>query len=62
MQFFLGFSGHSNKAPFDPSMMVHSRKRFSDEDLQHINELVVQRGKDKLLEALAQKADDDEPD
>lgn len=23
MQFFLGFSGYSNKVPFDPSMMVH---------------------------------------
>jgi IS5 family transposase len=25
MQFFLGFAGYSNKAPFDPSMMVHFR-------------------------------------
>ena len=28
MQFFLGFAGYSSKAPFDPSMMVHFRKRF----------------------------------
>lgn len=33
MQFFLGFAGYSSKAPFDPSMMVHFRKRFSEEDL-----------------------------
>jgi len=46
MQFFLGFSGYSSKVPFDPSMMVHFRKRFSDEDLRHINELVVHRGKE----------------
>jgi IS5 family transposase len=26
--------------------MVHFRKRFSDEDLRRINELVVQRGKE----------------
>jgi IS5 family transposase len=29
MQFFLGSSGYSSKAPFDPSMMVHFCKRFS---------------------------------
>ena len=29
MQFFLGFAGYSSKSPFDPSMMVHFRKRFS---------------------------------
>jgi hypothetical protein len=52
IQFFLGFAGYSNKAPFDPSMMVHFRKRFSDEDLRRINELVVQRGKEMLLEAV----------
>lgn len=44
MQFLLGFAGCSSKAPFDPSMMVHFRKRFSDEDLRWINELVVERG------------------
>ena len=26
MQFFLGFTGYSSKALFDPSMMVHFRK------------------------------------
>jgi IS5 family transposase len=46
MQFFLGFAGYTAKAPFDASMMVHFRKRFSDEDLRRINELVVQRGKE----------------
>jgi transposase, IS5 family len=39
---------------------VHFRKRFSDEDLRSINELVVQCGKAMLLEALAQKADDND--
>ena len=59
MQFFLGFSGYSSKVPFDSSMMVHFRKRFSDEDLRHINELVVQRGKEMLIEAAAAQTDDD---
>uniref|UniRef100_UPI001C2139FC IS5 family transposase n=1 Tax=Synechococcus sp. CCY 9618 TaxID=2815602 RepID=UPI001C2139FC len=59
MQFFLGFSGYSSKVPFDPSMMVHFRKRFSDEDLRHIKELVVQRDKEKLIEAAAAQTHDD---
>ncbi|MCP9773840.1 transposase [Synechococcus sp. Tobar12-5m-g] len=59
MQFFLGYSGYSSKVPFDPSMMVHIRKRFSDEDLRHINELVVQRGKEMLIEAAASQSHDD---
>jgi hypothetical protein len=60
IQFFLGFSGYSSKIPFDPSMIVHFRKRFSDEDLRRINELVVQRGKEILMEALAAQSDDDD--
>jgi hypothetical protein len=60
MQFFLGFSGYSSKVPFDTSMMVHFRKRFSDEDLRHINELVVQRGKEMLIDAAASQSHDDD--
>jgi len=62
IQFFLGFSGYSNKVPFDPSMMVHFRKRFSDEDLRLINELVVQRGKEMLIESIKNQVDDDDSD
>ena len=52
MQFFLGFAGYSSKAPFDPSLMVHFRKRFSEEDLKRINDLIVERGKAMVVEAL----------
>jgi len=62
IQYFLGFAGYVAKAPFDPSMMVHFRKRFSDDDIRRINELVVQRGKDMLLKALAECSDDNESD
>ena len=44
MQFFLGFAGYSSKAPFDPSMMVHFRKRFAEKDLKRINELTAGSG------------------
>ena len=40
-------------------MMDHFRKRFSDEDLRQINELVVQRGKEMLIEAAATQSHDD---
>jgi IS5 family transposase len=60
MQFFLGFAGYSNKAPFDPSMMVHFRKRFSEEELSRINELIAERGKAMVMEALTSQQDDDD--
>ena len=62
MQFFLGFAGYSSKAPFDPSMMVHFRKRFSEEDLKRINELIAERGKAMVIEAVSSLPNDDEPD
>jgi IS5 family transposase len=62
MRFFLGFAGYSRKAPFDPSMMVHFRKRFSEEDLKRINELIVERGKAMVMEAVSTYSDDDGSD
>ena len=62
MQFFLGFAGYSSKAPFDPSMMVHFRKRFSEEDLKRINELIAERGKAMVIEAVLSLQDDDNSD
>ena len=48
LQYFIGLRKFTNDAPFDPSMMVHFRKRFSLEDLQEINEKIVsaQLGRD----------------
>lgn len=40
MQYFIGLPRHEHVAPFDPSMMVHFRKRFSAEVLMEINELI----------------------
>ena len=62
MQFFLGFAGYSSKAPFDPSMMVHFRKRFSEEDLKRINELIAERGKAMVIEAVSSLNDEDDSD
>jgi len=60
LQYFLGFAGYSSKAPFDPSMMVHFRKRFSQEELNRINELIAERGKALVKEAMASVRDEDE--
>ncbi len=62
MQFFLGFAGYSSKTPFDPSMMVHFRKRFSEEDLKRINELIVERDKAMVIEAVSTHPGDDGSD
>jgi IS5 family transposase len=62
MQFFLGFAGYSSKIPFDPSMMVYFRKRFSKEDLNRITELIVDRGKAMVMEAVASAAEDQNSD
>ena len=62
MQFSLGFAGYSSKTPFDPSMMVHFRKRFSEQELNRINELIAERGKAMVMEAVASLPDNDESD
>jgi hypothetical protein len=62
MQFLLGFAGYSSKAPFDPSMMVHFRKRFSEEDLKRKSELIAERGKAMVIEAVSSLPDDDDSD
>jgi IS5 family transposase len=60
MQFFLGFAGYSSKTPLDPSMMVHIRNRFSEDDLKRMNELIAERGKAMLIEAVMSFQDDDD--
>jgi hypothetical protein len=62
MQFFLGVAGYSNKPLFDPSMMVHFRKRFSKKDLNLINELIAERGKDMVMDTVASLPNDDDSD
>jgi IS5 family transposase len=62
MQIILGFAAYSGKAPFDPSMMIHFRKRFSEEDLKWINELIAERGKAMMIEAVSSLQDDDKSD
>ncbi len=45
LQYFLGLSEYSNKAPFEASMMVHFRKRLNLEIVGRINERIVKSPK-----------------
>jgi IS5 family transposase len=41
LQYFTGMTEYQDEAPFDPSMMVHFRKRLTVTMLSEINELIV---------------------
>lgn len=46
LQYFCGYAGFDDsKPPFDPSSMVHFRKRLTPEILAEINEMVIQEAK-----------------
>ena len=42
MQYFIGYSGFSNSAPFDASLFVEIRKRLGMEQINAINERIIQ--------------------
>jgi transposase, IS5 family len=45
LQYFLGYSSFSDEKPFDPSMMVHFRRRIGDEVVSRINELIIEKNR-----------------
>ncbi len=47
LQYFLGYEGYKDEVPFDPSMMVHFRKRLSGDILKGINALIIEREKEE---------------
>ena len=47
LQHFCGYSGYADeKLPFDPSLMVHFRKRLTPEVLGEINEMILRDAKE----------------
>ena len=42
MQYFIGYSSYSNDLPFDPSLFVELRARFSIDQINLINEKIIQ--------------------
>jgi hypothetical protein len=46
LQYFVGFREYQDQPPFDPSLMVHFRKRFDTEALKAINEEICRAAKE----------------
>ena len=59
LQYFLGLRELLSKALFDPSMMVHFRSRFSQEDHQRINASIIAAASGIEAEKNEDSVDDD---
>lgn len=59
LQYFCGMKVFSEKPPFNPSMIVHFRKRFSADIISRINESVTKRALQSSASS-KEKTDDDE--
>jgi len=57
LQYFLGLSEYSDKAPFEASMMVHFRKRFNLEFVGRINKRIVKPPKESEQKEIEEKQD-----
>ena len=55
LQYFLGLSEYSDKAPFEASMMVHFRKRLNLEIVGRISEQIVKTPKETGQKELEEK-------
>ena len=49
LQYFIGMEGYEDIEPFDPSMMVHFRKRLDGELIQKANEILFKEQREKEL-------------
>lgn len=59
LQYFIGYERYEDtKPPFDPSLMVHFRKRIGSDLLSEVNELIALAG---LAEEQKKDEDDDTP-
>jgi transposase, IS5 family len=62
LQYFLGFKEYQDKKPFDPSMLVHFRKRIDKQELKQINETINQKALLEVKKASTKKSPDDKDD
>lgn len=47
LQFFIGLKEFTEECPFGSSTLVAFRKRFTDEDIKKVNDLMLKRARDK---------------
>ena len=59
LQYYLGYEEYSDKKPFDPSLMVYFRRRFTAEDLALINEKMLENHRKQIENNSNKKSDDD---
>lgn len=66
LQFFLGYTEMLKEKPFDPSMMVHFRKRFDQDDYDKINLAIIEEATADCVDtgssSEASKSDSDDSD
>ena len=55
LQYFLGITEYSNKAPFEASMLVHFRQRIGEEIVNKINRKIVERNIERVAEENPEK-------
>jgi len=60
LQYFLGLSEYSDKAPFEASMMVHFRKRLNLEIIGRINEQIVKPPKESEQKEIEEESNQKE--
>jgi hypothetical protein len=65
LQYFPGYKGYRDEQPFDPSMFVHFRKRFSKSKLSGLNEMISRKAIEEVKKASENKSssknNDDDP-
>ena len=60
LQYFIGMSAYSNEAPFEPSMLVHFRKRIDKNLLNRVNKKMVKNLREKTEESEKTKKKEEE--
>jgi hypothetical protein len=60
-QYFCGMKKYTQEVPFDPSLMVHFRKRFTSDVLSGINEKLIASAKKREQAKSDKKSKDNEP-
>ncbi|NBO66330.1 MAG: IS5/IS1182 family transposase, partial [Acidobacteria bacterium] len=62
LQFFIGLSGYQSSQPFDPSMMVHFRKRIGPDLIKVCNDMTKANGIAMIKELLVATEQEDGTD